>query len=261
MVPTAWAATVPVKKASRMAVRSAARCAGAAIKAATRDEVWATCNAPCSSPGRRSSTAQSSDPRSRRHGRHLDRRVVSTGCALHRPCRRLARLPLSRLPGAADYRRSLVGRGAGQDRSPHRTRAKGSRFRHIITARSASSAGAGGRHHLCPIQAGDCMLICSDGGSNLPGGPSSPGPGPAPVSRGPSLLVRLANPANSRGGGDNITVVLIHRQRHGGSRQQPARSRSAARQRHANKAPPQAPADTPWLPRAFRCCTLMQDHR
>lgn len=86
--------------------------------------------------------------------------------------------------------------------------AKESRFRHIITRSVGFEREVQVDGTICPVQAGDCMLLCSDGLSNyLEENEFADVLSQHLYREVPSLLVELAN---SRGGDDNITVVLIH---------------------------------------------------
>lgn len=86
--------------------------------------------------------------------------------------------------------------------------AKESRFRHIITRSVGFEREVQVDGTICPIQVGDCLLLCSDGLSNyLEEAELADVMGQHLYREVPQLLVDLAN---SRGGDDNITVVLVH---------------------------------------------------
>ena len=86
--------------------------------------------------------------------------------------------------------------------------ARESRFRHIITRSVGFERDVQVDGTICPIQAGDCFLLCSDGLSNyMEDTDFAEVLSQQLYSDVPRVLVDLAN---QRGGDDNITVVLIH---------------------------------------------------
>ncbi len=86
--------------------------------------------------------------------------------------------------------------------------AKESRFRHIITRSVGFEREVQVDGTICPMQVGDCLLLCSDGLSNYLEEEEFAEILSLHLYRDvPQILVDLAN---SRGGDDNITVILIH---------------------------------------------------
>lgn len=86
--------------------------------------------------------------------------------------------------------------------------ARESRFRHIITRSVGFERDVQVDGIICPVQAGDCLLLCSDGLSNYMEDNDFAAVLAAQLyCEAPRVLVDLAN---LRGGDDNITVVLIH---------------------------------------------------
>ena len=120
--------------------------------------------------------------------------------------------------------------------------AKESRFRHIITRSVGFEREVQVDGTICPIQAGDCMLLCSDGLSNyLEEAEFAEVLGQHLYREVPSLLVELAN---SRGGDDNITVVLIHIANDMAT-VDISRSRSRGENKAASKSPPASSTESP----------------
>ena len=86
--------------------------------------------------------------------------------------------------------------------------AKESRFRHIITRSVGFEREVQVDGTICPVQAGDCLFLCSDGLSNyMEESDFSEILTQYSYRDVPQMLVGLAN---ARGGDDNITVVLVH---------------------------------------------------
>jgi len=86
--------------------------------------------------------------------------------------------------------------------------ARESRFRHIITRSVGFEREVQVDGQIYPVQAGDCLILCSDGLSNyIEDTDLSEVLTNQLYSEAPRVLVDMAN---SRGGDDNITVVLIH---------------------------------------------------
>lgn len=98
--------------------------------------------------------------------------------------------------------------------------AKESRFRHIITRSVGFEREVQVDGTICPVQAGDVLLLCSDGLSNyLEESDLCEVLSQHVYREAPQLLVDLAN---ARGGDDNITVVLIHLANDGAQRKKRA---------------------------------------
>jgi serine/threonine protein phosphatase PrpC len=86
--------------------------------------------------------------------------------------------------------------------------ARESRFRHIITRSVGFEREVQVDGTICPVQSGDCLILCSDGLSNyLEEDDFSEVMSRQLYSDAPRILIDLAN---ARGGDDNITVVIIH---------------------------------------------------
>jgi serine/threonine protein phosphatase PrpC len=86
--------------------------------------------------------------------------------------------------------------------------ARESRFRHIITRSVGFEREVQVDGTIYPVQAGDCLLLCSDGLSNyVEEEDLSDVLGHQMYCEAPRVLVDMAN---HRGGDDNITVVVIH---------------------------------------------------
>lgn len=86
--------------------------------------------------------------------------------------------------------------------------ARESRFRHIITRSVGFEREVQVDGTICPVQSGDCLILCSDGLSNyLEEDDFAEVMSRQLYSDAPRILIDLAN---ARGGDDNITVVLIH---------------------------------------------------
>ncbi|MBA3541363.1 MAG: serine/threonine-protein phosphatase [Deltaproteobacteria bacterium] len=84
--------------------------------------------------------------------------------------------------------------------------AKGSKFRHVITKSIGFERDIEADVKSVPVSAGDCFLLCSDGMSNyVEHGELERIVAMTWYRRLPSTLVDLAN---SRGGDDNITVIV-----------------------------------------------------
>jgi serine/threonine protein phosphatase PrpC len=122
--------------------------------------------------------------------------------------------------------------------------AKESRFRHIITRSVGFEREVQVDGTICPIQAGDCLLLCSDGLSNyLEESEFAEVLGQHLYREVPQLLVDLAN---SRGGDDNITVVLIHIANDVAATAESSRKgRGEARVVTGHHPPDSSPRDTP----------------
>ena len=83
-----------------------------------------------------------------------------------------------------------------------------SRFRHIITRSVGFEREVQVDGSVYPVQAGDCLILCSDGLSNyIEEDDFAEVMSRQLYSDAPRVLVDLAN---ARGGDDNITVVVIH---------------------------------------------------
>lgn len=86
--------------------------------------------------------------------------------------------------------------------------ARESRFRHIITRSVGFEREVQVDGTVCPVQSGDCLILCSDGLSNyLEEDDFADVMSRQLYSDAPRVLIDLAN---ARGGDDNITVVIIH---------------------------------------------------
>ncbi len=86
--------------------------------------------------------------------------------------------------------------------------ARESRFRHIITRSVGFEREVQVDGTICPVQSGDCLILCSDGLSNyLEEDDFAEVMSRQLYSDAPRVLIDLAN---ARGGDDNITVVIIH---------------------------------------------------
>jgi protein phosphatase len=86
--------------------------------------------------------------------------------------------------------------------------ARESRFRHIITRSVGFEREVQVDGTICPVQSGDCLILCSDGLSNyLEEDDFADVMSRQLYSDAPRVLIDLAN---ARGGDDNITVVIIH---------------------------------------------------
>ncbi len=86
--------------------------------------------------------------------------------------------------------------------------ARESRFRHIITRSVGFEREVQVDGTVCPIQSGDCLILCSDGLSNyLEEDDFADVMSRQLYSDAPRVLIDLAN---ARGGDDNITVVIVH---------------------------------------------------
>ena len=196
------------ERASRMAVQRLRESMVAPRKNAPRDEVLGLLQRAMSTTGAAIFDAAQSDPDLAGMGTTL------TSVLFHGPRAYIAHVGDSR---AYLYRDGRVTQLTVDHSWVHEQvragllteeEAKESRFRHIITRSVGFEREVQVDGTICPVQVGDCMLLCSDGLSNYMEEHEL-----AEVltqhlySEVPQALVELAN---ARGGDDNITVVLVH---------------------------------------------------